>query len=193
MLSLTAYGLFLFAGTRGYSLVGCMDFSLQFSSVTQSCPTLCDPVDCSMPGFSVHPQLPELAQTHVHWVGDTIQPSHLCHPLLLLSSIFPTIRVFSNESVFASGGQSIGAPALASVLSMNIQYWFPLGLIGLISLQSKRLSRVFSNTMVQKHQFLILSFLFSPTCDSTDKESAWNAGDLGLIPELGRSSGKGKS
>ena len=170
-----------------------MGFSLQFNSVTHSCPTLRDPMDCSTPGFSVHHQLPELAQTHVHWVSDTIQPSHVCHPLLLLSSIFPSIRVFSNESVFASGGQSIGASASASVLPMNNQDWFPLGLAGLISLQSKRFSRVFSNTTVQKCQFLILSFLFSPTCDSADKESAFNTGDLGLIPELGRSPGKGKS
>ena len=72
----------------------------QFSSVTQSCPTLCDPMDCSMPGFPGHHQLPELAQTHVHRVSDAIQPSHLCRPLfLLLPSIFPSIRIFSNESV----------------------------------------------------------------------------------------------
>ena len=70
-------------------------------------------------------------------------------PLLLLSSIFPSIRVFSNES----GGQSIGASALASVLAMNIQNWSPLGWTGWISLQSKGLSRVFSDTTVQKHQF----------------------------------------
>ena len=67
--------------------------SVQFSSVAQSCLTLCDPVDCSMPGFPVYHQLPELAQTHVHRVGDAIQP------LLLLPSIFPRIRVFSKESV----------------------------------------------------------------------------------------------
>ena len=66
----------------------------QFSSVTQSCPTLCDSMDCSTPGFPVQHQLPELAQTHA------IQPSHLCRPLLLLlPSIFPSIRVFSNKSV----------------------------------------------------------------------------------------------
>ena len=69
--------------------------ALQFSSVTQLCPTLCDPMDCSTPGLPVHRQLPESTQTHVHWVGDAIQPSH---PLLLLPSIFPSIRVLSNES-----------------------------------------------------------------------------------------------
>ena len=67
-----------------------------FSSVTQSC--LCDAMDCSMPGFPVHQQLPELSQTHVHWVCDAIQPSHPLSPLLL-PSIFPSIRVFTNESV----------------------------------------------------------------------------------------------
>ena len=74
----------------------------QFSSVTQLCSTLWDPMDCSMPGFPVHHQLPEPAQTHVHRVGDTIQPSnHLirCRPLLLLPSIFSSIRVFSSELV----------------------------------------------------------------------------------------------
>ena len=84
-------------------------------------------------------------------------PNHLilCCPLLLLPSIFPSIRVFSNESneFFTSGGQSIGVSTSASVLPMNIQDWFPLGWTGWISLQSKGLSRVFSNTTVQKHQF----------------------------------------
>ena len=73
--------------------------SVQFSSVAWSCPTLCDPRDCSTPGFPVHHQLPELAQTHVH---ESVMPSNhliLCHPLLLLPSIFPSIRVLSNESI----------------------------------------------------------------------------------------------
>ena len=73
--------------------------SVQFSSVAQSCPTLCEPMDCSTPGFPVHHQLQELAQTHVHRVSDTIQPSHPLSPLLLPPSIFPSIKVFSNESV----------------------------------------------------------------------------------------------
>ena len=76
----------------------------------------------------------------------------LCHPLLLPPSIFPSIRVFSSDQFFASGGQSIGVSASASVLPMNIQDWSPLGWTGWISLQSKRLSRVFSNPTVQKHQ-----------------------------------------
>ena len=71
----------------------------QFSSVTQSCPTLCDPMDCRTPGFAVHHQLLELAQTYVHRVGDAIQPSDPLSSLFLLSSIFLSISLFSNESV----------------------------------------------------------------------------------------------
>ena len=77
----------------------------------------------------------------------------LCHPLLLLPSVFPSISVFSKESALASDSQSIGASALASVLPMNIQGWFPLGLTYLFFLQSKGLSRVFSSTTFQEHQF----------------------------------------
>ena len=88
---------------------------------------------------------------------ELVMPSNhliLCRPFLLLPSIFPSIRVFSNElALITSAGQSIEASALASVLPMNIQDWFPLGLTGWISLQSKGLSRVFSNNTVQKHQF----------------------------------------
>ena len=69
------------------------------SSVAQLCPTLFDPMDCSTPGFPVHHQLPEPTQTHVHHISDAIQPSHPLSPLLLLPSIYPSIRVFSNESV----------------------------------------------------------------------------------------------
>ena len=72
-------------------------YFIQFSSASQSCPTLCNPMDCSTPGLPVHHQLPEFTQTHVHWVGDAINHLILCCPLLLLPSIFPSIRVFSNE------------------------------------------------------------------------------------------------
>ena len=123
--------------------------------VAKPCLTLCNPMLCSTPGFPVHNQLPEFAQTQVHPVGDAIQPSHpLYCPLLPLPSIFPSIRVFSKMSqFFASVSQSTGASASASVLPVNIQDCFPLGWTGWISLQSKGLSRVFSNTTVQKHQF----------------------------------------
>ena len=70
----------------------------QFSSVTQSCPTLCDPMDYSIPGLPVHNQLPEFTQTYVHLVGDAIQTSHPLSFLLLLPSVFSSIRVYSNES-----------------------------------------------------------------------------------------------
>ena len=76
-----------------------LENSSLFSSVAQSCPTLWDPMACSTPGFPVHHQLPEHAQIHVCRVGDAIQPSHPCRPLLLLASIFSRIRVFSSESV----------------------------------------------------------------------------------------------
>ena len=72
--------------------------TVQFSSVPQSCLTLCSPMDCSTPGLPVHHQLPEFTQTHVHWVSDAIHHLILCRPLLLLPSIFPSIRVFSSES-----------------------------------------------------------------------------------------------
>ena len=87
---------------------------------------------------------------------ESVMPSNyliLCLPLLLLLSIFPSIRVFSKTQFFTSGGQSVGVSASASVLPVNIQDWFPVGWTGLISHQSKGLSRVFSNTIVQKHQF----------------------------------------
>ena len=125
----------------------------QFSSVAQSCPTLCNPMDCSMPGLPVHHQLLEFTQIHLHWVSDAIQPSH---PLSSPSSALNLSQhqgFFQWISSFTSGGQSIGVSASTSVLSTNIQGWFPGGLTGLISLLFNRLSRVFSNTTVQKHQF----------------------------------------
>ena len=73
-------------------------FLNKFSSVTQSCLSICIPLDCRMPGFPVHHQLPELTQTHVHWVDDAIQPSHLLSPASSPALYFPSIRVFSNES-----------------------------------------------------------------------------------------------
>ena len=123
-----------------------------FSWVAQLCPTLCDPMNLSMPGLPVHHQLPESTQTHVHCVSDAIQPSY---PLLspFCPQSFPASGSFQMSQLFASGGQSIGDSASTSVLPMNTQDWSPLGWTGWISLQSKGLSRVFSNTTVQKHQF----------------------------------------
>ena len=127
--------------------------SVQFSLVAQSCPTVCNPMIHKTPGLPVHHQLPEFTQTHVHQVSDAIQPSHPLSSPSPLAPIPSSIRVFSMNQLFALGGQSIGASASASVLSMNTLEWSPLGWTGWISLQSKRLSRVFSNTTVQKHQF----------------------------------------
>ena len=106
---------------------------IQFSSVTQSCPTLCDPMNCSTPGLPVHHQLPEFTQTHVHWVSDAIQPSH---PLLFPSP--PAFNLSEHQGLFQW---------VSSLHQVAIRW------TGWISLQSKGLSRVFSNTTVQKHQF----------------------------------------
>ena len=103
---------------------------------------------------------------------ESVMPSNhlaLCCPLLLLPSIFPSIRIFPNSWLFTSGGQSIRASASASVLPMNIQGWFSLGLTGLISLQSKGLSRIFSNITVQKYQF----FSIQPSLWSSSHICIW--------------------
>ena len=94
---------------------------VQFSSVAQSCLTLCDPMECSTPGFPVHHQLPELTQSHVHPVSDAIQPSHPVVPFSSRLQSFPASGSFQMSQLFTSGGQSIRASALASVLPMNIQ------------------------------------------------------------------------
>ena len=115
------------------------------------------PMDCSMPGFPVLHQLLELAQTHAHRVGDAIQPSHpLSSPSSPAFNLSRHHSLFLMNQLYASGGQSIAASA--SVLPMNIQDWFPLGLAGRISLQSKGLSRVVSNITVQKHLFFGAQF-----------------------------------
>ena len=127
--------------------------SVQFSSVAQSRLTLCDPKNRSTPGLPIHHQLPEFTQTHVHRVSDAIKPSH---PLLSPSPPAPNPsqhQSFPMSQLFAWGGQRTGVSALASFLPKNTQDWSPLWWTGWISLQSKGLTRVFSNTTVQKHQF----------------------------------------
>ena len=129
--------------------------SVQFSSVQLlSCVRLCDPMNRSMPGLPVHHQLLEFTQTHVHRVGDGIQPSH---PLSSPSPPAPNPsqhqESFPMSQLFTWGGQSTGLSALASFFPKNTQSWSPSEWTGWISLQSKGLSRVFSNTIVQKHQF----------------------------------------
>ena len=127
--------------------------TVQFSSVSQSCLTLCDPMNRSTPGLPVHHQLPEFTQTHFHWVSDAIQPSHPVVPFSSCPQSLPASWSFPMSQLFARGVQSIGVSASASVPPMNTQDWSPSGWTGWISLQSKGRSRVFSNTTVQKHQF----------------------------------------
>ena len=138
-------------------------------SVAQSCPTLCHPLDCIMPGFPVHHQHPELAQTHFHQIGDAIQTSH---PLSSPSP--PAFNLSQHQGLFqrlssSPQVQRIAVSASTLVLPMNTQDWFPSGWTGWISLQSKRLSRVFSNTTVQKHQF----FGAQPSSQSNSHIHTW--------------------
>ena len=120
-------------------------------SVVQLFLTLCDPIDCSTPGFPILHCLWEFAQTHVHWVNNAIQPSHPVTPFSSCPQSFPASGSFPMNQLYTLGSQSIGSSALASDLPMNIQCWLPLGLTGLISLLSKGLSRIFSSTTVWKH------------------------------------------
>ena len=123
----------------------------EFSSVTQSCLTLHDPMGHSTPGLPVHHQLPEFTQTHLHWVGDAIQPSHP------LSSPSPQAFNLSQHQGLFKWVSSLHQ--VAKVLEFQLQHQSFLwtlktsGWTGWISLQSKGISRVFSNTTVQKHQF----------------------------------------
>ena len=123
-----------------------------FTSDAQSCLILCDPMDCSTPGHRPSPTLSLLKLVSIELVMLT---NHLiiCHPLLLPPSIFPSIRVFSKESALHIRWLKYGVSASTSIVPMNIQGLFPLGWTGWISLPSKGLSRVSSNTTVQKHQF----------------------------------------
>ena len=136
--------------------------SVQFS---QSCPTLCDLMDRSMPGLPVHHQLLEVTQTHVHWVSDAIQPSH---PLSSTSSAF---NLSQHQGLSKCQFFPIRSPKYWSFsfsISPSSEYsgLIPLGWTGWISLQSKGLSRVFSNKTVQKINSSALSFLYSPTLTS---------------------------
>ena len=112
---------------------------------------VCNPIDCSTPGLPVHHQLPEFTQTHAHWVGDAIQP-----PDPLSSPSPPALNISQHQGLFkwvSSSHQVAKVLEFQLQLKMYIQDWFRLGWTGWISLQSKGPSRVFSNTIVQKHQF----------------------------------------
>ena len=138
----------------------------KFSSVQSlSCVRLCEPMNPSTPGLPVYHQLPVLTQTHVHWVGDAIQPFH---PLSSPSP--PALNLSQHQGLFkwvSSSYQVAKVSASTSVLPMNTKDWFPLGWTGLIFLQSKGVSRVFSNTpQFNSIHFLVLSFLYSVTLTS---------------------------
>ena len=138
-------------------------------------------MDCSTSGFTVHHQLWEITQIHVHWFSDANKPSHTVIPYSSHLQTFPKSGSFPMSQSFISGGQSFGASASASILLMNIQDWFPLRLTGWISLKSKGLSRVFSNTTVQKHQFFsVQPSLWSNSHIHTDywKNHGFNSKDL---------------
>ena len=140
-------------------------FRLCCCSVSQSYPALCNHMDCSKPGLPVPHHLPEFAQIHVHWISDPIQPSHRLLPSFPLAlNLSQHQRLFPMSQLFTSGGPSIGASA--SVLPMSIQGWFPSGLTGWISLQSKGLSRVFSSTTIESISSSVFSLLYDPTLRS---------------------------
>ena len=127
--------------------------SPQFSSVSQSCLMHCNPMDYSMAGFPVHLQLQNLLNL---MSVELVMPSNILSSVVSFSSRLqssPATGSFQMSQFFASGGHSIGISASASVPPMNTQDWFPLGLTGWISLQSKGLPRVFPDSTVQKHKF----------------------------------------
>ena len=139
---------------RNKFIINCciLSFKEICRSVARLRPTVCEPMDCSTPGFPALHCHPELAQTHVHWVSDGIQPSHPLQPLLFLPSIFPSFRVLSNESALHPRWPKYWSFSFSISPSNEFQGWFPLWLTGLISLLSKGFSKAF-NTTIQKHWF----------------------------------------
>ena len=126
---------------------------------------LYDPMDRCRPGFPVLPHILEFAQAHIHWVGDAIQPSHPVIPFSCLQS-FPESGSFPLTLLFTSGNQSIRAAASASVLPVNIQGWFPLGLTGLISLLLRDSQESSSTPQFECISSLVLGFLYGSTLTS---------------------------
>ena len=136
-----------------YTYISTYYSSVQFSSLAQSCPNPCDPMNHSTPGL---PGITNSRSLLKLMSIELVMPSRhliLCCPLLLLPQSLPALGSFPMSQLFAWGAQSTGVSASASVLPMNTQDWSPLEWTGWISLHSKGLSRVFSNTKVQKHQF----------------------------------------
>ena len=140
-------------------------YSVQFSSVAPSCPMLCDPMNCSTPGLLVQNQLPESTQTHVHRVGDAIQPSHPLSSPSPPASNPSQHQSFPMSQLFAWGGQSIGVSALASALSKNTQDWSPLEYwLDLLAVQGTLES--IPTPQFKSINSSALSFLQSPTLTS---------------------------
>ena len=133
----------------------------QFSSVTQSCPTLGDPMDCSTPGFPVHHQLPELTQTHVHCIGDDMQPSHPLSSPSHPPSIFPSIRVFSNESVLHIRWPKYWSSSISPSNEYSGLISFRIGWFGLLSPRDSQQSS--PTPQFKSINSLALSFLYGPT------------------------------
>ena len=150
------------------STPGCL---LTCCSVAKWCPTLCDPVDCSTPGFSVLHYLLEFIK--LMSIESVMTSNHLilCCPLLFLPSLFPSIRVFSSYSALHIRWSKYWSFNF-SINSSSVQCWCPLGLTGLIFLQSKGLSRVFSSTTIWKHQF----FSTQPSLWSSSHVHTWLLG-----------------
>ena len=158
------------AGNLGmWSLLLYWGLNVSCCSVTKLCLTLCNPWTAARQAslsFTISQNLLKLMSIEsVMTSNDCI----LCRPLLFLPIIFPSIQVFSSELTLHIGGQNIGASASASVLPINIQGWFPFGLIGLMSLLSKGLPRDFSRIIVRKHQF----FGIQPSLCSTSHIRTW--------------------
>ena len=127
--------------------------SVQFNSVAQACPTLCNPMNRSTPGLLVHHQLPESTQTHVHRISDAIQPSHPLSSPSPPAFNFPSIRIFSNKSILCVNWPKYWSFSFNISPSNEHPGLVSFRITGWISLQFKGFSRVFSNTTVQKHQF----------------------------------------
>ena len=127
--------------------------SVQFSSVAQSCPTLCDPMNCSTPGLPVHHQLPEFTQTHVHRVGDAIQPSHPLSSPFPPAPIPPSIKVFSKESTLRMRWPKYWSFSFSIIPSKQIPglISFRMHWLDLLAVQGTLKSLL--HTTVQKHQF----------------------------------------
>ena len=162
MYRLSALQLELQLTRHGYALW--VNYRVKFRSVAQLFSILCDPMDCSMPGHPVHHQLLEFTQTHVHWVGDAIQPSHP------QSSPSPTaFNLSQHQGLFQWLSSS---HQVAKVLAFQLQHqsflqnWFPLGLTGWISLQSRDSQESFPTPQFKSINSLALSFLYSPTLTS---------------------------